>query len=149
MPSPLLHCDRGRSGAKRVHEVDRQRMLFRRATTFCAKRSLRRGNMDTINALLSLAELRMQTRDVREWQQVPLFLQPLRDLRAEEAQLLSQRLLAQYALQDEEGDMLRLLAQINMFVPGALAPLLPMLVAHQQFYPGHLYLGAGEETCQQ
>jgi len=106
--------------------------------------------MDTINTLLSLAELRMQTRDVREWrQQVPLFLQPLRDLRAEEAQLLSQRLLAQYALQDEEGDMLRLLAQINMFVPGALAPLLPMLVAHQQFYPGHLYLGAGEETCQQ
>ncbi len=86
--------------------------------------------MDTINTLLSLAELRMQTRDVREWrQQVPLFLQPLRDLRAEEAQLLSQRLLAQYALQDEEGDMLRLLAQINMFVPGALAPLLPMLVA--------------------
>ncbi|HEX7733308.1 MAG TPA: hypothetical protein VF458_00540 [Ktedonobacteraceae bacterium] len=107
--------------------------------------------MDTIDQLLSLAELRMQTRDIRGWlQQVPLFLHLLRDLRVEEAHLLSQRLLAQYPLQDEEGrDMLHLLAQINMFHPGTLVPLLPMLVAHQQFYPGHLYLNAGEHTCQQ
>jgi hypothetical protein len=107
--------------------------------------------MDTINTLLSLTQLRMQTRDVRVCRQrVPLFLQLLRSLSAEQAQLLSQRLLALHPLQDEEdGEVLRLLAQINMFVPGALAPLLPMLVAHQQFYPGHLYLGAGEETYHQ
>lgn len=105
--------------------------------------------MDTINKLLSLAELRMQTRDVREWrQQAALFLQLLRDLRVEEAQLLSQRLLTQYPFQDDE-DVLLLFAQINMFVPGALVPVLPMLVARQQFYPGHLYLSAGEQTCQQ
>ena len=107
--------------------------------------------MDTIDKLLSLVELRMQTRDVRGWrQQVPLFLQLLRDLHVEEAQLLSQRLLAQYPFQDEDGgDILLLLAQINMFHPGALVPLLPLLVARQQFYPSHLYLSTGEEICQQ
>lgn len=107
--------------------------------------------MDTIDKLLSLVELRMQTRDVRGWrQQVPLFLQLLGDLHVEEAHLLGQRLLAQYPFQDEEdGDVSLLLAQINMFHPGALVPLLPMLVAQGQFYPSHLYLSAGEETCQQ
>lgn len=107
--------------------------------------------MDTIDQLLSLAEFRMQTRDIREWrQQVPRFLHLLRNLSVEEAHLLSQRLLAQYPLQEEKGrDVLHLLAQINMFVPGALVPLLPMLVARQQFYPGRLYLNAGEEICQQ
>ena len=107
--------------------------------------------MNTITTLLSLVELLMQTRDVRVWQQqVPLFVQLLSSLTIEEAQLLSQHTLTYYTPQDEEErDVLSLLAQINMFVPGALAPLLPTLVAHRQFYPGHLYLSAGEETCQQ
>ncbi|HEU5378479.1 MAG TPA: hypothetical protein VFV38_23910 [Ktedonobacteraceae bacterium] len=107
--------------------------------------------MDTIDQLLSLAELRMQTRDVRGWrQQAPRFLHLLHDLPVEEGHLLSQRLLAQYPLQEEADDeVLLLLAQINTFHPGALVPLLPMLVARQQFSPGHLYLGAGEDMCQQ
>jgi hypothetical protein len=94
----------------------------------------------------------MQSQNVRRWrQQFPLFFQILRSLTLEEAQLLGQHMLARYALQDEEEqDWLNLLlAQINMFVPGALTPLLPTLVAKQHFYPGQLYLQADKEICQQ
>jgi hypothetical protein len=65
----------------------------------------------------------MQTRDVRVLRElVPLFIQLLRSLSTEEAQLISQRLLAIHPLQD--GDVLRLLAHINIFVPGAINVLL-------------------------
>lgn len=107
--------------------------------------------MEAVDALLSLIKLRMQEQDVRKWQQqVPLFLQSLQSLSLEEAQLLCQRLLARYPLsEDEDGDVLLLLAHVNMFVPGALLPLLPMLVAHEKFYPGNLYLSAGKQICSQ
>ncbi len=107
--------------------------------------------MDTIDTLLSLVEQQLLIRDSREWRsQLPFFIQLLGSLSMEDAQLLSQRVWVRYAHQGKEySNVLFLLAHINMFVPGALAPLLPDIAARQQFYPGHLYLGAGEQTCQQ
>jgi hypothetical protein len=84
-------------------------------------------NMDTILTLLSLVESRLQARDRCTWQeQAPLFFQLLRSLNVKEIQLLSQRILAQYLLgqdqtqEDTVQHLLDLLAQMNMFVPGAL-----------------------------
>lgn len=107
--------------------------------------------METIDTLFALAESRVLIQDLRTWQeQVPLFIQLLHTLSLEEAQTLCQRLWDRYAPQNEEDrDVLFLLAQINLFVPGALLPLLPVLVAGGHFYPGYLYLGADEKTCQQ
>ena len=109
--------------------------------------------MNTLPTLLSLAEQRIQVHNKWVWQQqqAPLFLHHLRDLGLEEAQLLSQRMLTHAAFQEEEhhDTWSRLLAQINLFVPGALVPVLPTLVEHRQFDPGHLYLGAGKQIGQQ
>lgn len=109
--------------------------------------------MNTLPTLLSLAEQRIQMQNKWVWQQqqAPLFFHHLRALRLEEAQLLSQHMLTHAAFQEKEQleTWYLLLAQINLFVPGALVPVLPTLVEHRQFDPGHLYLGAGKEISQQ
>src|SRR2546425_47019 len=99
--------------------------------------------MNTLPTLLALAEQRIQIHDRWVWQQqqAPLFLQHLRELSLEDAQLLSQRMLTHPAFQEEEhhDTWSGLLVQINVFVPGALAPVHPTLVEQRQFVPGHLY----------
>jgi hypothetical protein len=74
----------------------------------------------------------------------------LRSLDSEEARLLCQRLLARYPLENgKDSDVVDLLAQVNMFFPGALAPLQPLLMAQRLFFPAYLYLGAAEGTSRQ
>ena len=106
--------------------------------------------MEILDKLFVLAESRLLIRDRRTWQeQMPIFVQLLHMLSLEDAQTLCRRLWDYHAPQDEDDhEVLLLLAHINMFVPGALIPLLPVLAAGGYFYPGYLYLGADEGTCQ-
>lgn len=107
--------------------------------------------MSVITDLLWFVDLRLQIRDVRLWRrQVPRFIQLLQTLTLDEAQLLSQKMFLSEDVHPElVKDIAYMLAQINMFVPGALQPLTSTFIAHHGFYPGQLYLEAGEQACQQ